>query len=131
MTGLTSILFTYFMYLDVIPERPCSYKWTGTEVLLAAVLLSVFNHIWIICKLFLIIYLLTKLIYSSILLKAKNGYATQSLEFIHLNFSEIYQMMIIVVGLCCVTNKDSEAYIPKSSYFSPWQVHSSVGTTQV
>lgn len=64
-------------------------------------------------------YLLTKLIYSSILLKAKNGYATQSLEFIHLNFSEIYQMMIIVVGLCCVTNKDSEAYTPKSSYFSP------------
>ena len=81
-------------------------------------------------KLFLIIFL-TKLIYSSILLKAKNGYATQSLEFIHLNFSEIYQMMIIVVGLCCVTNKDSEAYTPKSSYFSPWQVHSSVGTTQV
>ena len=50
MTGLTSILFMYFMYLDVIPERLCSYKWTGMEVLLAAVLLNVFNHIWIICQ---------------------------------------------------------------------------------
>lgn len=37
-----------------------------------------------------------KLIYSSIFLKAKNGYATQSLELIHLNVTEIYQIMIIV-----------------------------------
>ena len=47
-------------------------------------------------KLLLIIYLLMKLIYSSIFLKAKNGYATQSLELIHLNVTEIYQIMIIV-----------------------------------
>ena len=82
-------------------------------------------------KLLLIIYLLTKLIYSSILLKAKNEYATQLLEFIHLSFTEIYQMMIIGVGLCCVTNKISAAYVSQSSYFSLWQVCRSVGTTQV
>lgn len=63
-------------------------------------------------------YLLMILIHSSTLLKAKNGYVTQSLEFIHLSFIEIYQMMIILVSLSCVTSKVLVAYNKKQLFLS-------------